>query len=128
MKTALTLSAALLMSAAAPAAIAQEDTTFDPAATIFTGWVRVSRGEFQLYPQQRQLERPFSRPCVSGALPDALQRTAADLSGNQVRFTGRAVNWDENQQNGVVRHEDARIVNECGGDFVIEATDVTVLR
>lgn len=133
MKTALILTAAALITAVAPAATAQnatsrEDTRFDPAATTFTGWVRVSNGEFQLYPQQRQLNQPFSRPCVSGALPSALQRTATDLTGNQVRFTGRAVDWDENKQNGIVRHEGSRIVNECGGDHVIEATGLTVLR
>lgn len=126
MKTALILTAAALLTAA-PAA-AQTDTRFDPAATTFTGWVRVSNGEFQLFPQQRQLREPFSRPCVSGALPRNLQRTASDLSGNMVRFTGQAVNWDANKTNSTLNHEGSRITNQCGGDYVIQATDVTVLR
>ena len=128
MKTALILTAAVLMSSAAPAAIAQDDTRFDPAATTFTGWVRVSRGEFQLFPEQRQLREPFSRPCVSGALPRNLQRTAGDISGSQVRFTGRAVSWAEAQQNDLINYEGSRISNECRGDYVIQATEVTVLR
>ena len=128
MKTALILTAAVLLSSAAPAAIAQDNTRFDPAATTFTGWVRVSRGEFQLFREKRQLREPFSRPCVSGALPRNLQRTAADLSGSQVRFTGRAVSWAEGQQNDLINYEGSRISNECRGDYVIQATEVTVLR
>lgn len=128
MFTALILASVLSASAAQAEAPAADETRFDPAATTFTGWVRVSRGEFQLYPQQRQLREPFSRPCVSGALPRSLQESAASFSGAKVRFTGRAVSWDENRVSGAVRHEGARILNECGGDFVIQATDVTVLR
>lgn len=128
MFTALILASALFASAVQAEAPAADETRFDPAATTFTGWVRVSRGEFQLYPQQRQLREPFSRPCVSGALPRNLQETAASLNGSKVRFTGRAVSWDENRVSGAVRHEGARIVNECGGDFVIQATQATVLR
>ena len=67
---------------------------FDPSATTFSGWIRVSEGEFQLYGQQRQLAEPFARPCVSGALPRDLQRSAHDLSGTLVTLTGRAVAWD----------------------------------
>lgn len=129
MKTALILSLAALTAAVAVPATAQDDETrFDPSATTFTGWVRVSQDEFQLYPEQRQLEQPFSRPCVSGVLPREQQQVAADLTGNKVRFTGRAVNWDANARNDIVRHEGARIANVCGGEFVIEATGLTVLR
>lgn len=127
MKTALILSLAALTGACAPT-LAQPAAGFDPAATTFTGWVRVSNGEFQLYPQQRQLREPFSRPCVSGALPRDQQRVAADLSGSQVRFTGRAVRWAENQQNDQLNFEGSRISNDCRGEYVIQATDVTVLR
>lgn len=125
MKTALI--AAALVAAAVPA-LAQDDTAFDPAATTFTGWVRVSQNEFQLYPEQRQLEQPFSRPCVSGVLPREQQVVATDLTGAKVRFTGRAVSWDENERNDIVRHEGARISNVCGGEYVIEADSLTVLR
>lgn len=128
MFTALILASVLSASAVQAEAPPADESRFDPAATTFTGWVRVSRGEFQLYPEQRQLRLPFSRPCVSGALPRNAQEAAGDLSSLKVRFTGRAVRWDENRVSGAVRHEGARIVNECGGDFVILATDLTVLR
>lgn len=128
MRAALMIAAVLAASTAAPAVLAQQNTAFDPAATTFTGWVRVSRGEFQIYPEQRQLNQPFSRPCVSAALPRNAQEAAGDLNGSQIRFTGRAVRWDENRVSGTVRHEGSRIVNECGGEYVVLATDITVLR
>ncbi|CAN5152757.1 hypothetical protein BH10PSE2_BH10PSE2_16620 [soil metagenome] len=112
-------------------AIAQADIPqagFDPSATIFTGWIRISQGEFQLYGEQRQLAEPFARPCVSGALPRGLQRSAGDLSGTQVTLTGRAVPWANRQTAHVLNHAGSRIVNECRGVFVIEADTVRVDR
>ncbi len=98
-----------------------------PSQTTFTGWVRVSEGEFQLFPQERQLREPFSRPCVSGALPRSPQLTAGDLNGSQVTFTGRTAPWSGNV-NQVIQHEGSRITNVCRGELVILAQDVRVLR
>ena len=104
------------------------DPAFDPAATEFTGWVRVSGGEFQLYAEQRQLREPFSRPCASGALPRNAQRAAQDLSGSQVTFTGRAAPWSDRDGVQTLMHEGSRISNQCRGAFVIKADSVRVLR
>jgi len=98
-----------------------------PDQTVFTGWVRVSGGEFQLFDEQRQLREPFSRPCVSGALPRNAQDAARDLSGSQVTFTGRTTPWSQ-AVNQTIEHQGSRIRNECRGDLVILADDVRVLR
>lgn len=97
---------------------------FDASATTFTGWLRVSRGEFQLASQQRQLRDPLMRPCVSGALPRNLQDTAGDLNGAQVEITGRAVPWSSRGDRQVISHEGSLIANECRSDQVILATSV----
>lgn len=123
----LSLSAAALTSGAALAA-PQQAPAFDPNATTFTGWVRVQGGEFQLYPEQRQLREPFSRPCVSGALPRAQQDTARELNGSKVEFTGRAVAWADRGDRSTINHQGSLIANQCGGDHVIEARSVRVLR
>jgi hypothetical protein len=130
MKTALILTA--LAAATAVAGCATTSSPSNVAAvtadqTSFTGWVRVSRGEFQLFDEQRQLREPFSRPCVSGALPRNAQDAAGDLNGSQVTFTGRTAPWTL-ATNTVLQHEGSRIVNECGGPLVILADDVRVLR
>ncbi len=98
-----------------------------PDQTSFTGWVRVSAGEFQLYEEQRQLREPFSRPCISGALPRNAQDAARDLTGSLVTFTGRTAPWSQ-ATNQILQHEGSRIRNECRGDLVILADDVRVLR
>jgi len=118
------ISAALL----AGAASAQIKPPIDPSATTFTGWVRVSHGEFQLYETQRQIAEPFARPCISGALPRDLQRASGDISGQQVTFTGRAVAWADRDSPTTLNHRGSRIVNECRSDHVIEAESVRVLR
>jgi hypothetical protein len=103
-------------------------TVVDPSATTFTGWVKVSGREFQLYSRQQQLNAPFARPCVSGALPRDLQRSSQDLAGTQVTFTGRAVPWASRGDAAVLMYEGSRISNDCGGEFVIQADSVRVLR
>jgi hypothetical protein len=100
---------------------------FDPAATSFTGYVRFTEGEFQLYEREAQVRAPFSRPCVSGALPRDAQRSAAgDLSGQKVTFTGRAVAWPTGEAG--LEHEGSTIRNTCGGSHVILAQTVSVIR
>ncbi len=103
------------------------DQSITADQTSFTGWVRVSEGEFQLFPTQRQLSEPFSRPCISGALPRNAQRAADDLNGSQVTFTGRTAPWTQ-ATNQILRHEGSVIVNHCRGDLVILADDVRVNR
>ncbi|WP_332658934.1 hypothetical protein [Brevundimonas sp.] len=123
---------AVIIAAAAAAALSlgacastPPGEAFDPAGTAFTGFVRVTEGEFQLYPREAQLRSPFARPCVSGVLPLNEQRTARELSGRKVTFTGRAVRWP----GGVaLEHEGSTVRNTCGGDHVILAQSVSVLR
>ena len=92
--------------------------------TAFTGWVRFSNGEFQLYGDEDQVRRPFSRPCVSGAASRGeMQQAMADLSGQKVRVTGRTVAWSE-AGNGRIEHARSDIRNDCGGSFVILADDI----
>ncbi|WP_395944773.1 hypothetical protein [Brevundimonas sp.] len=101
----------------------------DPSATEFTGWVRVSHGEFQLFQEQRDLRgMPSALRCVSGALPRDLQDTARDLSGSKVVFTGRAVAWNGRDGAQTMLHQGARISNQCRADHVIKADAVRVLR
>jgi len=122
MKIAISLAAALTLTACASTPPAP---AFDPAATSFTGYIRFAEGEFQLYERQIQVQRPFSRPCVSGVLPRNAQEAAqGDLSGQKVTFTGRAVAWTGTGMN----HEGSVISNVCGGDHVILAQTVSVLR
>ncbi|HYC97986.1 hypothetical protein [Brevundimonas sp.] len=103
-----------------------EPAAFDPAATSFTGYVRFTEGEFQLYEREAQVQAPFARPCVSGALPRDAQRSAAEMSGQKVTFTGRAVAWPAG---GVgLEHEGSTIRNTCGVDHVILAQTVSVIR
>ena len=127
MKIAIATLAAALIAGAASAQAPAAPASFDPAATSFTGWVRITDGEFQLYENKRQVELPFARPCVSGALPRGAQRSAHDLNGAQVTFTGQAVPWASRGRAPVIRHQGSYIRNDCGGPFVIEAQDVRVL-
>jgi len=102
---------------------------FDPSATEFTGWVRVSGGEFQLFREQRDLDNPPSPTnCVSGALPRDPQAAARDLNGAKVVFTGRAAAWADRDGVQTLMHEGARITNQCRADYVIKADSVRVLR
>ena len=53
MKTFAIITAAALIAGCATAADTRAVPGFDPAATTFTGWVRVTGGEFQLFQDQR---------------------------------------------------------------------------
>lgn len=120
------IAAAALALALTACASTPSGPAFDPAATRFTGYVRFADGEFQLYEREIQVQRPFSRPCVSGVLPRNAQEAAqGDLSGQKVTFTGRAVAWDGRTG---LNHEGSIISNTCGGDHVILAQTVSVLR
>lgn len=122
-----TVGAAAIGGCATAASVAA-DPAFDPAATTFTGWVKVTGEEFELYSEQRDLTQPFVRPCVSGALPANAQRAAGDLTGSQVTFTGKAVAWAGRDGSQTLNHQGSFIHNQCRGDYVIAADSVRVLR
>ena len=124
---ALSLIAGMLLTAVTPALAyapaAVEEPTPQATDTTFTGYVRFSSGEFQLYANRNQVDLPFARPCVSGVLPRDLQSQAeADLGGAKVRITGTARAWSKDQPGDRIRYGDSVIRNDCGGDIDIEAT------
>jgi len=92
--------------------------------TAFTGWVRFSSGEFQLYGDEDQVLQPFARPCVSGAASrDEMRQARLDLNNAKVRITGMTRPWSQ-AGNGRIEHEGSDVRNDCGGSFVILADDI----
>jgi len=86
--------AALALSACASTGPSSNTYSYAATDTAFTGWVRFSNGEFQLYGDEDQVLQPFSRPCVSGAASrDEMRQAVQDLGGQKVRITGRTVPW-----------------------------------
>ncbi|MDI6624350.1 MAG: hypothetical protein QME55_06440 [Brevundimonas sp.] len=131
MKTLVALTAAALTLAACATSAtntAPPPAGFDASASEFTGWVRVTGEEFQLFGEQRDLRNPGSRACVSGALPRNAQRASGDISGSQVRFTGRTLAWAERNQAQTHDWQGSNISNGCRKDVVILADRVEVLR
>ena len=130
MRNVLILAGTLAVTACATgdAATASPPAAFDASATEFTGWVRVTGEEFQLFSGQRDLGNPGSRACVSGALPRNLQRASGDLSGSQVRFSGRTLAWADRGQAQTHDWQGSTITNDCRKDVVILADRVEVLR
>ena len=100
---------------------------FDASATTFIGYVQLSDGEFRLFESERDLVGR-SLTCVSAALPRNLQRSAADLNGAKVSFTGRAVAWADRDAATAYNWQGSHIRNTCGRDVVILAETVEVLR
>lgn len=112
--TILAATAALGACASAPPA------AFDTAATEWTGWVRFTGEEFELYADEDQVLQPFSRPCLSGALPRDLQRQAArDLGGQEVKVTGAVTPWTSGRP--TMDRSGSTITNSCGGSVVVLA-------
>jgi hypothetical protein len=101
---------------------------FDANATNFTGWVRVTGGEFQLVSEQRLLRDPMMRHFISGALPQNSQDAARDLNGSRVEMVGRAVAWADRDGAQTLNHRGSLITNQCRSDFVIAAQTVRVLQ
>jgi len=101
---------------------------FDASARQFTGWLRVTGEEFQLFSEQRDLGNPAPQTCVSGALPRNAQQASGDMSGSQVRLTGRALAWAERNQAQTHDWQGSNIINGCRRDVVILADRVEVLR
>lgn len=130
MRTILILAGALALSACASTAsnTAPAPAGFDTAANQFTGWVRVTGEEFQLFGEERDLRNPGSRSCVSGALPRNPQRASGDINGSQVRFTGRTLAWAARNQPQTHDWQGSNITNGCRKDVVILADRVEVLR
>lgn len=114
----------LIVALSAGAASAQQPTD----AQTFTGWVKVTNGELQLFDEQRQLDEPFARPCTSVVLPRELQRSSFDLAGARVAFTGRAVAWADRDHDQVMTFKGSRVANECRGQTVIQADAFRILR
>ena len=130
MRAVLILAGTLALTACATgdAATASPPAGFDASASEFTGWVRVTGEEFQLFTGQRDLGNPASRACVSGALPRNLQRASGDLSGSQVRFSGRTLAWADRGQAQTHDWQGSTITNDCAKDVVILADRVEVLQ
>jgi len=106
-------------------ATAQPPVTWSAADASFTGWVRFTGEEFQLYADQDQVLQPFSRPCVSGAASrDGMRQAVRDLGGQKVTVTGRTAAWSAGLPGNRIEHQGSTIRNECGGDFVILADDI----
>ncbi len=124
MKMFLAAAAALALSACAADGPASNTYSYAAADTSFTGWVRFSNGEFQLYGDEDQVLQPFSRPCVSGAASrDEMRQAVQDLGGQKVRITGRTTPWSM-ASSGRIEHAGSVIRNDCGGPFVILADDI----
>lgn len=124
MKAILTLTAALALTACAAG---PSSNTYVHAAgdTSFTGWLRFTGEEFQLYGDEDQVLQPFARPCVSGAASrDEMRQARQDLNGAKVRITGRTVAWSDDAPGDRITHEGSNIRNECNGAFVILADDI----
>jgi len=113
---------ALTACAAGPSSNTYVHTAVDAS---FTGWVRFSGEEFQLYGDEDQVRQPFSRPCVSGAASrNRMRQAVQDLAGHKVTITGRTMAWSASLPGNRITHAGSNIRNECGGGFVILADDI----
>lgn len=128
MKLILLGAAALLIAGCTTLPDTRSVSGFDAQATNFTGWVRVTGGEFQLVAEQRQLRDRMMRPCISGALPRNAQDAAGDLNGSRVEMIGRAVAWEDRDGRQTLSHLGSLITNGCRSDYVIAARTVRVLQ
>lgn len=123
MRQIIAVAAALALSACASGP-GSNTYVYGPTDTGFTGWVRFSEGEFQLYGDEDQVLQPFSRPCLSGAgSRDIMRMASADLNNAKVRITGRTAPWTQADRNRI-EHAGSVIRNDCRGDFVILADDI----
>lgn len=124
LRIAISLAAALALTGCANG---PSSNTYVHAATdtSFTGWVKFSGEEFQLYGDEDQVLQPFARPCVSGAASrDEMRQAVIDLSGHKVTITGRTTTWSADLPGHRITHEGSNIRNDCGGAFVILADDI----
>lgn len=120
MKTLPIIALSSLSLAALSACASAPPAAFDTAATEWTGWVRFNGEEFELYADEDQVLQPFSRPCLSGALPRDLQRQASsDLGGQEVRVTGTVAPWTASTR--TLDRAGSTITNTCGGSVVVLA-------
>lgn len=89
------------------------------------GWVRFV-GEFVLYDDESAFKGSRMDHCMSGALPLEKQLAAAKkMNGRRVRVTGVRIAWSlPDPQALSLNHDGSPIINRCGGDFVLFATDM----
>ena len=124
MKPIVALTAVLALGACATGGPSANTYVHAAGDTSFTGWVRFSNDEFQLYGDEDQVLQPFSRPCVSGAASrDGMRQARLDLNNAKVRIMGTTRPWRE-ATNGRIEHAGSDIRNDCGGSFVILADDI----
>lgn len=123
-KTTLTLVALAALTGATSAQAQNRVPAPTADQTEFTGWLRLSNGEFQLYSDRDDVRRPLSgRPCVSGAADNGEMQQARDLAGQKVRISGRTVAWND-AVNGRIENGRSNIRNDCAAGFVILADDI----
>lgn len=91
----------------------------------YVGWVRFV-GEFVLYDDRSAFDGSKKEHCISGALPLEKQRTAAEtMNGRRVKVTGTHIAWSLPDPLAIsLNNNGSPILNWCGGDFVIFATDI----
>ena len=124
MKTPILVAAAIALTACASPGAAVQTAPYAAEQNSFTGWVRFSEGEFQLYADRDQVLQPFSRPCLSGAAGRDIMRMSGDLSGMRVTVTGRTQAWSRDLPGHRIPHEGSVIRNVCGGAFVVLADSI----
>ena len=93
----------------------------------YVGWVRFV-GEFVLYDDRSAFAGSRREHCVSGALPREKQGEAGKkFDGKRVRVTGVRVPWSLPDPLAVsLNHEGSPIMNWCGGQYVLFATDMVL--
>lgn len=116
--------AAALLAVAVPSQAQDRRVAYAAGDTSFVGWMVFNGEEFELYADQNQVRRPFSRPCVSGAASRNLMRQAHDLVGRKVRITGETTAWSDDLPGQRMTYQGSNIRNECSGDFVILADSI----
>lgn len=119
--------AALTLAACASAPTGPVPSGFDPSATAFEGWVRISGEEFRLY-ETRERMLTGGQVCVSGAMPRNLQQASGDIDGQKVRYFGRTLAWAERSGSQSHDWQGSTLINSCHKDSIILADRVEVLR
>lgn len=98
--------------------------TSESDARVWRGVVVFSAGEFQIY--ETGTPNDVSEGCISGSLPLDLQKRAAEqYNRSAVIIVGRSVPWPTEPLLAYLEHRGGRVSNECGGDYVIFASEIS---